>query len=116
MNELAIIRWTLPLADAHILTASGNPYGNPPDVGRYLRYAFGERGLQELLQRGTEVELKNIHILLCAKVLDGSLVKVSNEMMVLFSFSAMKIAEKLSELTNQNWLALEPKPQEEAIA
>lgn len=114
--ELDKIRWTLPMADAHILTANGNPYGNPPDVGRYLRYAFGERGLQELLQRGTDAEMESVHVLLCAKVRDRSLTRASSEMMELFTFSAMKIAEKLSKITGQNWITLEPEPKEEAVA
>ena len=109
------IKWTLPTADAHILTAKGNPYGDTPDVGAYLRYAFKKRGLQELLQRGSEAELESVHVLFCAKIRDRSLSRVSSEMRNLFSFSAMKIAEKLSDLTGQEWVALEPEP-EEAVA
>jgi len=113
--EQGEIRWSVLMADAYILTENGNPYGNPPNVGRSLRYAFGERGLQEFLQRGTESELKDAHILFYAKVLDGSLADAQYEMKKLFAFSAAKIAEKLSKLTGQDWVALEPEP-EEAVA
>lgn len=111
-----ITRWSLPTADAHILTANGNPYGNPPDVARYIRYALKERGVQEFLQRGTENEMRSVHILFCAKVSDGSLSKVRGEEMSLLTFSAMKIAEKLRKLTGQNWVPFEPEPKETAMA
>ncbi|MDA3815008.1 MAG: hypothetical protein PF549_01425 [Patescibacteria group bacterium] len=116
MNENDEIRWSPQVADAHILTATGNPYGNPPDVGAYLRYAFKRRGLQEVCQRGTEKELKSLHILLLAKAMDGTLSKASPAMMSLFSFSAMKIAERLSKLSGQDWVALEAEPREKAAA
>jgi hypothetical protein len=110
------IRWSVLSADAHILTTKGNPYGNPPDVAAYLRYVFKGRGLQEVLKRGTAQELEAFHILFCAKIQDRSMCKVSMTARSLFSFSAMKIAERLSDLTGQNWSALEPKPVEEKNA
>lgn len=104
------INWSPQTADAYILTATGNPYGNPPDVSAYLNYAFKRRGIQEVCKRGTETELESLHILLCAKVMDGSLSKASPDMMSLFTFSAMKIAERLSKLSGKNWVALEIDP------
>lgn len=107
------IRWTPETADAHILTASGNPYGNPPDVGRYLRYAFGEKGLTETLKNGTKKDIEYIHILLCAKIIDKSFESVNPNMLNLFYFSAAKITEKLNKLTEKNWLVFEPEPEKE---
>jgi hypothetical protein len=106
------IRWSTPSADAYILTATGNPYGNPPDIAAYLYYVLGKRGLQEACLRGTRDEIHCIHLILCAKILDGSLRQVSDEMLNLFSFAARKIAEKLSQVTGQNWIVYKSSPVE----
>lgn len=110
------IRWSAQSADAYILTASGNPYGNPPDIAAYLRYVFKGRGLQEVLKRGTAQELEAFHILFCAKIRDRTMRGVDMNARSLLCFSAMKIAERLSAVTGQNWVALEPRPMEEKIA
>ncbi|MFZ2188353.1 MAG: hypothetical protein WAV73_02195 [Candidatus Moraniibacteriota bacterium] len=110
------IKWSAQTADAYILTTKGNPYGDPPDVAGYLRYAFKERGLQEVLKRGTAQELEDIHILFCAKIRDETLRRIDATEKSLFVFSAMKIAERLSDLTGQNWYALDPQPIKEELA
>lgn len=108
-------KWSVSLADAHTITADGDAYDNPPDIASFLNYIFGGRGLSELLQRGTAIELERVHILLCARALDESLPKINTETVNLFTFSAMEVAKKLSLLTGKNWVALEPDHEEEAL-
>lgn len=98
--------------DAALLAATGDPYGSPPDVCAWLRYALGNRSLSEFLAQASETDLEEAHVLMTAAAMDGSLQLSSRSPEALdeslrFGTCANRVAQKLTQVSGQQWSGLQ---------
>lgn len=97
---------TLPEVDAAIRNAGGNPYGDPPDAAAYLREIMQGRAISDFLANASAKELEDAHILLAAKVRDGTLKlnpgqQAHDERSLIIGFCGYQIARRLTEVKNR---------------
>jgi hypothetical protein len=85
--------------DEKLGPANGDPYGSPPDVASYLTYIIDDAPLSVFLKEASVDKLKDVHILVTAKVMDGTLhLKDNAEGALLVASFARLIAERLCEM------------------
>ena len=85
--------------DSAILTATGDPNGEPPDVASYLRILFGDKSLSDFLETATWNEISLAQYDITMKTLDHTLCRDENEEGIrLINFCIYKLSARLTEL------------------
>lgn len=97
---MALQKLTLSAIDNTLRGRNGNPYVETPDVAGWIHYVLGGRSLSEFVEFATLGELEDVHILITAKVYDGTLrLREDEKGAMLIAHCAIAVANRLAEMT-----------------